>query len=81
MFKFFKKKEEKKEVKEVYKVALCDENDLATKFGEDREIFDTYYSTDFYIRMSWNLRKEAKENDGYWCGRADAWLVIEKVTE
>ena len=72
MFKLFNKKE----TKEIYKIAFCDENDLATKFGEDGHAFETYYSADFYIRMNWNLKKEAKINDGYKI--KGGWLVIEK---
>lgn len=74
--KIFKKKEEK--TTEVYKIALCDENDLSTKFGEYNSTFETYDSADHAIRMGWNKKREQRVKDGYKIN--DAWLVIEKIS-
>ena len=75
MMKIFKKKEEKEEI---YKIALCDENDLSTKFGEYNSTFKTYDSADHAIRMVWRKNREDKVKDGYKIN--DAWLVIEKIS-
>lgn len=76
MFKFFNKKEKEKEI---YKIAFCDENNLATKFGEYGTICETYEKADHIIRMGWQKESKEKINDGYKI--KDAWLVIEKVVD
>lgn len=65
-------------MEETYKIAFCDENDLATKFGEYKCVFDTYDSADHAIRMGWRKKKEQRVKDGYRIN--GAWLVIEKIS-
>lgn len=76
MFKFFNKKEKEKEI---YKIAFCDENNLATKFGEYNTICETYEQADHIIRMGWQKERKEKINDGYKI--KNSWLVIEKVVD
>lgn len=59
----------------LYKIAFCDENDLATKFGEWNGVFDSYEAADFFIRMNWSQVANKKVNDGY--PLKDSWLIIE----
>ena len=63
--------------KENYRIAFCEENDLATKFGEYNVTFNTYEQADHAIRMGWKYRITETVNNGYKIN--SAWLIIEKV--
>lgn len=64
---------------ESYKIAFCEENDLATKFGEYNVVFDTYKQADHAIRMGWKYSITETMNNGYKIN--SAWLVIEKSVD
>ena len=73
MFNF---KKEREIDKPTYRIAFCDENNLATKFGEYDCTFETYEEADHTIRMGWRKNRSQKVNDGYKIH--SGWLVIEE---
>lgn len=68
----------KKTKKVIYKVVFCDDNNIATKFGEYGS-YDSYEMADHVIRMGWNKKIEDKINDGYKV--KNSWIIIEKVLD
>ncbi len=75
MFNFFKKKQKP----EQYVIAFCDENDITTKFGESKEIFDSYERAKYRIFSKVSGWGQAIQNTIGDNAKIDnAWLIIEK---
>lgn len=73
--KLFKKNKNKA----YFKIAFCEEPDLATKFGESIEVFDTYDSARnrvFSKVAGWG--KASQDRIGDMNHIDSAWLIIEK---
>ena len=68
----------RKKAEPIYKVVFCDDNNLATKFGE-YDTYQTFEAADHAIRMGWNKRKEDRINNSYKIG--SEWILIEKTID
>ena len=78
MFNFFRKQ---KQPVEKYIIAFCDENDIATKFGQDDEVFTSYESAKnriFSKANGWGRAIEEISNDS--ARVSGGWLIIEKIS-
>ena len=76
MFNFFKKKEKNNPT---YVIAFCADNDLSTKFGEDKQIFENYEYAKYRIFSKVaGYGKAIQYHVGDSAKIDDAWLIIEK---